>query len=317
MACGEKPAYCVITVWSRVRSAGQDKVVNGKRVLRTVHIAELYGRIPHDARARILQTLTSTRRHMSSSESGSTNMTRKSPDVLEQLYDTWHQKQGVDLELNSPWHALAIKYLGSSRDIDGRKVLEIGCGRGEFACWLSSLPRPPREVVAADFSCAALEKGQAVAKERGLRNISWEKADIQALPFANNHFDTVISCETIEHVPNPRLAIRELARVLKPGGRLILTTPNYFGSFGLYRIYLRCVGRRYTELGQPINHFVMLPLTLLWTMQSGLRIRVIDSVGIPLFLPGRAPVELKLPRKLCWFWRWFGLQSCTVAEKPA
>ena len=247
----------------------------------------------------------------------STNMTGKSTDVLERLYDTWHQRQGIDLELNSPWHALAIKYLGSSRDIDGRTVLEIGCGRGEFACWLSSLSPPPREVVAADFSCAALEKGQAVAKERGLRNISWEKADIQALPFANNRFDTVISCETIEHVPNPRLAIRELARVLKPGGRLILTTPNYFGPFGLYRAYLRCAGRRYTEAGQPINKFVMLPLTRLWARQSGLKVLAVDSVGIPFFIPGRPPVALRLPESLRWFWRWFGLQSCIIAEKPA
>jgi len=59
----------------------------------------------------------------------------------------------------------------------------------------------------------------------------------------------------------PRLAVSELARISRPGGRLILTTPNYFGPFGLYR--------RYTAAGPPINSFVMLPLTRRWVRQSG------------------------------------------------
>ena len=237
-------------------------------------------------------------------------------DEIQRLYDAWHREQRIDLELSSPWHRLASKYLEVERDIEGRRVLEVGCGRGEFSCWLSSLLPPTQTLVAADISAAAVEKGQRVAKELGIHNICWEKADIQALPFPTGCFDTVISCETIEHVPNPRLAVSELARVLKPGGKLILTTPNYCGPFGLYRAYLRCAGRRYTEAGQPINKFVMLPLTYRWVSQSHLRVLAIDSVGIHAFVPGRPPIELRLPEKLRWFWRWFGLQSCIIAEKP-
>jgi 2-polyprenyl-3-methyl-5-hydroxy-6-metoxy-1,4-benzoquinol methylase len=239
------------------------------------------------------------------------------PDQVHQLYDAWHRQQGIDLELNSPWHRLASKYLEPSRDIAGRVVLEIGCGRGEFACSLALSREPPRKLIAADFSIAALEKARLVANEISAERICWQQADIQALPFENNLFDTVVSCETIEHVPNPRLAVDELARVLKPGGRLILTTPNYFGSFGLYRAYLRCVGRPYTEAGQPINNVVLLPLTRRWIKQSGLKVIAIDSVGIPFFIPGRPPLALKLPESARWLWRWFGVQSCIVAEKPA
>src|SRR5262249_27760351 len=82
--------------------------------------------------------------------------------------------------------------------------------------------------------------------------------------------DTVISCETIEHVPDPSRAVAELAQVLKPGGRLFLTTPNYFGPFGLYRAYLRLRRRRFTEVGQPINQLTLLPRTLRWIRRAGL-----------------------------------------------
>jgi ubiquinone/menaquinone biosynthesis C-methylase UbiE len=235
---------------------------------------------------------------------------------VQELYDEWHRQQSVDLELTSPWHRLARKHLKPSRDLEGRVILEIACGRGEFACHLALSSSAPRKLIAADFSASALSKAQLLSKELGIESIEWQQADIEKLPFQASYFDTVISCETIEHVPHPRLAISELARVLKPGGRLLLTTPNYFGSFGLYRAYLRCVGRPYTEAGQPINNIVMLPLTRRWIQQSGLKVRAIDSVGIQLFIPGRAPLSLHLSPKLHWFWRWFGLQSCILAEKP-
>jgi ubiquinone/menaquinone biosynthesis C-methylase UbiE len=50
----------------------------------------------------------------------------------------------------------------------------------------------------------------------------------QAIPLPDNSFDTVTSTEVLEHVPDPLLAMREMRRVLKPGGYLILTTPMYW-----------------------------------------------------------------------------------------
>lgn len=237
------------------------------------------------------------------------------PETVQQLYDQWHCRQGINLEVSSAWHRLATKYLQPNRDLEGRVVLEIGCGRGEFACHLALSPSRPRRLIAADFSRSALNQAELLSKHLGVEGISWQLADIQRLPFEDGYFDTVISCETIEHVPEPRLAVTELARVLRPGGRLILTTPNYFGPFGLYRAYLRCVGRPYTEAGQPINNLVMLPLTRRWVRQSGLKVLATDSVGIPFFIPGRPPLPLKLPESLRWFWRFFGVQSCILAEK--
>jgi SAM-dependent methyltransferase len=79
--------------------------------------------------------------------------------------------------------------------------------------------------------------GKSFAESGNLQNIEWRVADIQALPWPDNSFDTAISCETIEHVPSPRTAVRELARVLRPGGKLFLTVPNYFSMLGVHRLY--------------------------------------------------------------------------------
>jgi 2-polyprenyl-3-methyl-5-hydroxy-6-metoxy-1,4-benzoquinol methylase len=237
------------------------------------------------------------------------------PDVVpaREAYERWHGRHEVDSAADTPWHRLLKKYLEWDRDVAGRRVLEIGSGRGGFACWMARQPRPPRELIAADFAATAVLMGRDFATASGGR-ILWEIGDIQRLPHASATFDTVVSCETIEHCPDPRLALRELARVLKPGGRLLLTTPNYLGPMGLYRIYLRLRGRRFTEEGQPINHALTLPSTVRWTRQAGLTVKAVDATGHYLPLPGAPPRECRWldGRSL----RWFALHSLVVAAKP-
>jgi len=140
---------------------------------------------------------------------------------------------------------------------------------------------------------AALELAR---KEFSGLAIQWMQADIQVLPFADRTFETVVSCETIEHVPSPSRAVAELARVLRPGGHLVLTTPNYLGTMGAYRGYLRLRGRPFTEAGQPINQFTMLPRTVLWLKEAGLRVERIRGAGHYLPVPGRSPLRSTSPR---------------------
>ena len=85
---------------------------------------------------------------------------------------------------------------------------------------------------------------------------------------------------------------------------------------GLYRAYLRVRGRPYTEVGQPINHLTMLPLTLGWVRRAGLRIRTHDGIGHYLPFPGRAPIELRRLDRRRRLMHWFALHSLIVAEKP-
>ena len=230
-------------------------------------------------------------------------------------YNEWHGHHDVDSAADTPWHGLLRARLQIERDLAGKQVLEIACGRGGLACRLVQESAPAPHLVAADFSRTAVTKGRAFANGRSLSSLRWEVADAQSLPHPDNSFDTIISCETIEHLPRPRTALAEFHRVLKPGGRLFLTTPNYLGPLGLYRGYLRLVGRRYTEEGQPINRFLLAPLTRAWVQRTGLRVVGVDTTGLYLPWPRREPIRLRTLER----WRalrWFGLHTLVVAVKP-
>jgi ubiquinone/menaquinone biosynthesis C-methylase UbiE len=226
-------------------------------------------------------------------------------------YDEWHRSldhEGADATL-APWHAAAVPHIGNPAGLD---ILEIGCGRGGFARWI--IGRAARRLVFADFSPAAVDVAR---RDLAARDPSAEfmVADIERLPFPDASFDLVCSFETLEHVPHPHAGLAELVRVTKPGGRLVITTPNYFGLLGLYRIYRWMVGRPYTEMGQPINQ----PLTLFWRVASlkrlGCRVDVADGFGHYLYVPRRTPIRMHWLDGARWITRWFGAHSLTVATR--
>lgn len=238
------------------------------------------------------------------------------PATAKDQYNEWHGRYDVDRDADTPWHRLVLAHLDPDRDLNGKRVMEIACGRGGFAVCLMRMGTPPPRLVAADFSSSAVAKGRAFAQETAMGSIGWEVADAQAICHPDASFDTVISCETVEHLPRPRVAVAEFARVLRPGGRLLLTTPNYMGPMGVYRGYARLMGRPYREEGQPINRFTMLPRTIAWLRAAGLTISLVDARGHYAPWPGRPPVEVPAVERIRLL-RWLALHSLVIAEKPA
>jgi len=230
-------------------------------------------------------------------------------------WDEWHDGLEPDRVADEPWYAL-VKAALSKLKRSSRILLEVGCGRGGFACWMAQQANPPECIQAVDYSAAAIRKGRALASALHVKGLQWTVGDIQDLPTRDETFDTVVSCETIEHVPSPGKAVKELARVLVPGGVLLLTTPNYLGPMGAYRAYCRVMGRPFTEVGQPINKLTHLPRTLWWLRNAGLRAREVQGVGHYFPWPG-APARHMARMDSVRALKWFALHTLVVAEKPS
>jgi SAM-dependent methyltransferase len=101
----------------------------------------------------------------------------------------------------------------------GERVLEVGCGLGADARELAGRVAPDGEVVAVDLSKAMVE----AARERhdATLDVTYERADVTDLPYDDASFDVVRVERVLQHVPQVERACAEMARVLKPGGRLL------------------------------------------------------------------------------------------------
>ena len=226
-------------------------------------------------------------------------------------YDTWHderERADADPRPKEPWHALTIAHLP---DLRGKRVLEIGCGRGQFALYLGH--QGAEQVVAADFSSAAV--AHARRRVETLDSVTALVADVQELPFADESFDVVISQETLEHVPDPERGLAELVRVTARGGTLLVTTPNYLSLMGLWRV-LSWLGRRpYSELGQPINQPLILPARVRSLRRLGCRVDAVAGTHQLLVVPGFTTVRLSFLERPQRLMKWVCYHGLTVATR--
>jgi ubiquinone biosynthesis O-methyltransferase len=205
------------------------------------------------------------------------------------LYDRWHERlhggASPDAVSLASWHRSA---LALAPDVAGRDILEVGCGAGDFSIHLA---QAGGIVTAVDFSARAV----GIAREKAVRHgqrVTLAVADAQTLPFANERFDLVFSCECLEHVPHPRAMLGELHRVLKPGGTLVLTTENYSNAMVLAWIMCWLRGRPFDSGAgvQPIEQFFLFWQVTKWLRQTGLTVdRLTGTHHVFLMLPRLHP----------------------------
>lgn len=104
---------------------------------------------------------------------------------------------------------------------EGAAVLDCAAGTGEFS--LAAAKRAA-SVLATDLSQPMLDRAAAKARRAGLRNVTFAVRDITALEEPDGSFDAVIAANVLHLLPEPEWAVRELWRVTRPGGQLILPT---------------------------------------------------------------------------------------------
>ena len=146
-----------------------------------------------------------------------------SPDVLKRYYHDVHAGHGYTP--SEPFlfelHAAMLKrlerlfYKWIPR---GGRVLDAGCGRSLFT---EIRPDWPFRIVASDVDFDLL-----ASRRTEFPQVRWLVSGAEVLPFRGEAFDALFAGELVEHLTEPRRALREFRRVLKPGGTLVLTTPN-------------------------------------------------------------------------------------------
>lgn len=163
-------------------------------------------------------------------------------------FDYEAKRWGVAAVRARPWYmnGLKLRYLLSDLKQVRGKVLDVGCGAGSVAKAVKK-ERPDLEVYGCDLSRSALSIASASPSGVDLRLATGER-----LPFADGEFDFVWIFDVLEHVENPEQVLREVARVLRPGGGFHVVLPLEGQPWTLYRL-VGC-GTRWTAKVRHCGH---------------------------------------------------------------
>ena len=144
-------------------------------------------------------------------------MTDDMLDVWRESAKYWTRHSNTIHKMFTP---LSRALIERARIREGQMVLDVAGGAGEPSLTIAEVVGPAGSVTCTDGVAEMVEAARAEAQRRGLTNMQFHQCSADSLPFPDNTFDVVVSRLGVMFFPDPVAAMRELLRVLKPGGRL-------------------------------------------------------------------------------------------------
>lgn len=173
-------------------------------------------------------------------------------DKERQFHDTWAAAIDVDgirvadyfEACTAPENRFILRQMG---DIRGKLLLDLGCGAGENSVYFA---KQGANCVAADYSPGMVEVALKLAAANHVQ-VKGCTANAMALDFDDNTFDFVYASNLLHHIPEPKIALREMHRVLKPGGKVCFWDPLKHNP--IINIYRRIATEVRTEDEMPLD----------------------------------------------------------------
>ncbi len=173
------------------------------------------------------------------SESDKKVQIEKMFDTISSRYDFFNRF--LTLGIDKSWRRNLIKIISNDNPT---RILDVATGTGDLAIQAAH-SMPKTNIVGLDLSEGMLKVGEKKVKEEGLQNrISMKKGDIEEFPFASNSFDAVMVGFGVRNFESLLRGLKEMYRVLKPGGRvyvLELSRPKSKASEKFFNMYFKYV----------------------------------------------------------------------------
>ncbi len=169
-------------------------------------------------------------------------------------------------------------------------ILDVGCGSGRD---IVTLAQKKCRCIGFDVSKNMIEEARKELLKNNISDVELKIGDVINLDFSNEMFDKVFASEVLEHVPDCNKAVSEMSRVLKPGGALVITTPNRYSMYGFdrYVILGKMLKRKWPH---PYDEWKTYSSLALAIKNNGLKIiRVYGICYIPGFI-----LSYRLPKLL-------------------
>ena len=141
---------------------------------------------------------------------------RKRKDKMRAFFDSVAGRLGKDYVPGKSWKSLAEALL---RLMPPLVVADLGAGEGASALLLA---QRAKKVIAVDSSAKMIEVGREQALRHGVRNIDYRLGDMEEIPIGDGEVDLVFFSQSLHHALHPELALAEAARILVPGGRIVI-----------------------------------------------------------------------------------------------